>query len=72
MIIPERFRDGNPNNDECAINDTGIVYTETGPYLFVIYTDHPYGIFRNYTTSNPLYSLVDALAALQSDLAKGN
>ncbi len=70
-VIPERFRDGDPENDECAINDTGIVYTGTGPYLFVIYTDHPYGIFRNGATPNPLYPLVDALADLQSDLAGG-
>ncbi len=70
-VIPERFRDGNPLNDECAINDTGVVYTETGPYLFVIYTDHPFGLFRNYTTPNPLYPLVDALLAVHADLAEG-
>ena len=69
-VIPDRFQDGDPENDECAINDTGIVYTGSGPYLFVIYTDHPYGIFRNGATPNPLYSLVDALADLQADLAR--
>ncbi len=40
--IPEKYRDGDPMNDETAANDTGIVYTPDGPYIFVIYTDHPY------------------------------
>ena len=67
--IPAEFTDGDPSNDECAINDTGVVYTESGPYLFVIYSDHPFGIFRNYTTPNPLYGLVDALAEVRESLA---
>ena len=67
-VIPEAFRDGDPSNDECAINDTGIVYTPAGPYLFVIYTDHPFGIFRDYVTPNPLYGLVEKLYALRMNL----
>ena len=64
-VIPERFTDGDPSNDECAINDTGIVYTDCGPYLFVIYTDHPFGVFRDYVTPNPLYGLAEALFRLK-------
>ena len=64
-VIPERFTDGDPSNDECAINDTGIVYTKQGPYLFVIYTDHPFGVFRDYVTPNPLYGLSEALYQLK-------
>ena len=41
IYVDPRFTDGDPLNDECATNDTGVVYTETGPYLFVIYTDYP-------------------------------
>ena len=66
--IPARFTDGDPLNDECAINDTGIVYTPRGPYLFVIYTDHPFGIFRNYTTPNPLLRVTEALCEVQKSL----
>lgn len=68
-VIPEQYRDGDPLNDECAINDTGIVYTDKGPYIFVIYTDHPFGIFKNYTTPNPLYNLVEALYQVQRSYA---
>ena len=66
--IPARFTDGDPLNDECAINDTGIVYTPRGPYLFVIYTDRPFGIFRNYTTPNPLLRVTEALCEVQKSL----
>ena len=68
--IPPRFIDGDPSNDECAINDTGIVYTGRGPFLFVIYTDHLFGIFPNYTSPNPLRGLEEALCRLQEDWIK--
>ena len=63
--IPVEYVDGDPLNDECAINDTGIVYTDRGPYLFVIYTDYPFGVFRDYVTPNPLGGLVEALYEVQ-------
>ena len=61
-VIPARFTDGDPLNDECATNDTGVVYAENGPYLFVIYSDYP----CPYTTPNHLYGLTEALLALQN------
>ena len=64
--IPLQYRDGNPLNDECAINDTGIVYTEHGPYIFVIYTDHPYSAVEG--CPNPLCDLVRALYAADLSL----
>ena len=67
-VIPEVYVDGNPLNDECAINDTGIVYTDKGPYLFVIYTDHPFGVFKDYITPNPLLELTESLYAVQQSL----
>ena len=66
--IPSRFMDGDPMNNECTINDTGIVYTDNGPYIFVIYTDHPFGVFKDYTDVNPLYDLVEALYQVQDSL----
>ena len=66
--IPLAYRDGNPLNDECAINDTGIVYTPRGPYLFVIYSDRPFGFFSDYTPVNPLGGLVEALHDAQQSL----
>ena len=57
--IPMEYRDGNPMNDECAINDTGIVYTAHGPYIFVIYTDHPYAAAEG--CPNPLDDLVKVM-----------
>ena len=65
MSYPERYTDKNPYNDECAINDTGIVYTKKGPYIFAIFTDWPYGIYRNYTPPNPLNGITQALYILQ-------
>ena len=59
-VIPARFTDGNPLNDECATNDTGVVYAEKGPYLFVIYSDYP----CPYSTPNHLYGLTEALHAV--------
>ena len=56
-VIPARFTDGDPLNDECATNDTGVVYGERGPYLFVIYSDYP----CPYSTPNRLYGLTEAL-----------
>ncbi|GEM_PF-2277581 len=67
-VIPPQYTDGDPANDECAINDTGVVYTENGPYLFVIYTDHPFGVFKDYVTVNPLYGLTEVLYQLQASL----
>ncbi|MBR3106728.1 MAG: GNAT family N-acetyltransferase [Clostridia bacterium] len=60
-VIPERFVDGDPMNDEVATNDTGIVYTENGPYLFVIYSDYPYP----FGAPNQLYGLAEALCDVQ-------
>gem|GEM_PF-5559435 len=67
--IPDKYKDGDPSNDECAINDTGIVYSDRGPYIFVIYTDHPFGVFRDYATENPLYGLAEKLYEVQCSLA---
>ena len=69
--IPARFRDGDPLNDECAINDTGIVYTDSGPYLFVIYTDHPFAAVEpdGRGMPNPLGGLVRALYQVQQSMA---
>ena len=55
--IPARFTDGNPLNDECATNDTGVVYAAHGPYLFVIYSDFP----CPWPGANRLYGLTEAL-----------
>ncbi len=60
-VIPACFVDGDPMNDEVATNDTGIVYTENGPYLFVIYSDYPYPFGK----PNQLYGLVEALYEAQ-------
>ena len=59
-VIPARFTDGDPLNDECATNDTGVVYAEKGPYLFVIYSDYP----CPYSAPNHLYGLTEALHAV--------
>ena len=67
-VIPADFTDGDPLNDECAINDTGIVYTDQGPYLFVIYTDHPFGVFRNRMSENPLPDLVKSLCKVKMSM----
>ncbi|MBQ1364352.1 MAG: serine hydrolase [Clostridia bacterium] len=56
-VIPKRFTDGDPLNDECATNDSGIVYAGNGPYLFVIYSDYP----CPWTGGNRLAGLTDAL-----------
>ena len=68
-VIPEIYTDGDPVNDECSINDTGVVYTENGPYIFVIYTDYPFGVFMDYTDINPLYDLTEALCRVQASIA---
>ena len=67
-IIPDDYIDKDPTNDECAINDTGIVYSDHGPYIFVIYTDHPFSVFRDYATENPLYELTERLYEVQCSL----
>ncbi len=66
--IPEEYTDGDHENGECGLNDTGIVYTESGPYIFVIYTDYPFGVFMDYTTPNPLYDLTEALYNVQQSI----
>ena len=63
------FINGNPWDDECAANDAGVVYTKQGPYLFVIYSDVPYGLFLNRIPDNPLSEVVESLYALQQDIA---
>ena len=57
----KRYIDGDPANDECATNDTGVVYTPNGPYIFVIYSNHPFSIFADYTSENKLNELVEKL-----------
>ena len=64
--IPLQYRDGNPLNDECAINDTGVVYTDRGPYLFVIYTDHPYVAVEG--CPHPLLNIVKLLYNVQQSI----
>ena len=66
--IPERFRDGDPLNDECAVNDSGIVYCDTGPYIFVIYSDHPYAVLKENKMENPLNELVRILYRMSENL----
>lgn len=65
LIYPSELTDKDPYNDECAINDSGIIYTQNGPYLFVIFSDLPYGIYRNYTPENPLNGITETLYELQ-------
>jgi hypothetical protein len=65
LIYPSELTDKDPYNDECAINDSGIIYTQNGPYLFVIFSDLPYGIYQNYTPENPLNGLTEALYDLR-------
>ena len=60
-VIPVRFTDGDPLNDECATNDSGVVYTSKGPYLFVIYSDYP----CPYSTKNRLLGVTEALYRVQ-------
>ena len=67
-IVTDEYTDGNPENNECAINDTGVVYTLQGPYLFVIYTNLPFGVYKDYVTENPLYDLTEALFNVQQSL----
>ncbi len=67
-VIPPEYTDGDPMNDECAINDTGVIYTEKGPYIFVIYTDHPYGIYPDYTPPHPLLGITEALLVVQQSI----
>ena len=58
-VIPARYTDGDPMNDECATNDTGVVYAESGPYLFVLYSDYP----CPWSGPNRLYGLTEAIYA---------
>ena len=60
-VIPAAYVDGDPLNDECATNDTGIVYTQKGPYLFVLYSDYP----CPWTYPNQLLGLTEALYAVR-------
>lgn len=69
-VPASRFTDQDPENDECAINDTGIIYSDRGPYLFVIYTDIPFGTFRDYTNVNPLYDLTRILYDVQCSIGE--
>ncbi|MBQ8966107.1 serine hydrolase [Ruminococcus sp.] len=67
-VVPEQYRDGDPSNDESATNDTGVVYTEKGPYIFVIFTDVPFSVYHDYVEPNRLNDLVLALNAFQAEL----
>ncbi len=70
--VPEKYCDGDSTNDESATNDTGVVYTDNGPYIFVIYTDIPFSVYYDYIDPNPLNDLVVALNELQSGLHIGS
>ncbi len=59
--IPARYLDGDPLNDECATNDSGIIYSDRGPYLFVIYSDYPWP----WSGENRLYGVTEALYAIR-------
>ena len=69
MTYPADYVDKDPYNDECAINDTGLVYTDSGTYLFAIFTDHPYNTYQNYTPDNPLNALTQALYDTQQSMS---
>ena len=65
------FSEKTPSNealDNLYQNDTGIVYSDHGPYIFVIYTDQPFGVFKDYATENPLYDLTERLYEVQCSL----
>ena len=66
--IPEEYCDGDPSNDESATNDTGVVYTDKGPYIFVIYSDIPFSVYYDHIDPNALNDLVLALNGLQADM----
>ena len=61
MTYPDHLTDKDPSNDECAINDSGVIYTENGPYLFVIFSDLPYGVYAGNAPKNPLNGITEAL-----------
>ena len=44
------------------------VYSDHGPYIFVVYTDLPFGVFKDYTTPNPLYGLMERIYEVQCSL----
>ena len=67
-IIPDQYVDGDPTNDEIAANDSGVVFTEKGPYLFVIFTDHFFDYFENVVLEHPLCELEEALCNVQLSL----
>ena len=66
--VPEKYCDGDPSNDESATNDTGVVYTDKGPYIFVIYSDIPFSVYYDYIDPNALNDLVVTLNELQAEL----
>ena len=68
LVYPDCLTDKDPSNDECAINDSGIIYTQKGAYLFVIFSDIPYGIYQNGTPPNPLNGITEALYRFQQGL----
>ena len=65
--LPE-YVDGDPENDEVATNDTGVVYTEKGPYIFAVFTDYP---LSDETVDHPLeeftYVLNEVAQSIQSN-----
>ncbi len=66
--VPEYLTDGDPYNDECAANDAGIVYAPSGTYLYVIFSDIPFGVFEENTPDNPLTELTAALYRLHEEM----
>jgi len=55
------YTDGNPENDEVATNDSGIICTKNGPYIMVIFTNVP-------TNPPKLENLVGAINNLAEKL----
>ena len=70
LVYPAHLTDKDPSNDECAINDSGIIDTQKGPYLFVVFSDIPYGVYKNGTPPNPLSGVTESLYELQQSLSR--
>ena len=68
FVYFDRYEDGDPYNDECAANDAGIVYTGSGAYIYVIFTDVPFGVFEQNTPANPLIPLLEAMHNAQCSI----
>ena len=71
--IPAYLTDGDPYNDECAANDAGIIFSESGPYIYVVFISIPFGVFEENNPDNPLPDITrrlhDAAASMGRDTA---